>query len=100
MPSPSNRFPSALEDAFLTLLASADAALPSAAKANLAPSKSEDPNKYPRVVVIVESGEEAVYQSGIYKCPLKIRCHTDIDAGDRVSAEDLSARVLDVVQWV
>jgi hypothetical protein len=106
MPQPHNNFPAALEDAMIQLLASADAALPADAKANLRPSKSDDPNLFPRVAVHVANGEEAIYQSGIYTCPLTIRCHTDIDDGTtqfsaqkRAAAEALFGRVLDVIQW-
>ena len=109
MSAPYNKFPAALEAAFVALLQHADAALPAtvqptgsavAAAVTVTVAKSEDLAKFPRIVVQCGQAKEAIYQSGIYRAPLTITVLTDIDTADASIANSLFAKVADVCQWV
>ena len=98
MSAPFNKFAGTLEDCIIELMRLPELALPPNALDNLTSGKSENRDKCPRIVVSLEDGEEAVYQSGIYRGTLKIRCITDIDSGDRAAAEALFGAVCDFIQ--
>jgi hypothetical protein len=108
MSAPGNQFASVLEQRFVELFQSADAALPVAvldsgtnvaALVHVFTAKTEDPAKAPRLVIQSGSGEEAIYQTGIYELPVRFTVVTDIDSANRSDASELFARVVDVVQW-
>lgn len=108
MPPPKNRFCPVLEEVMVAILKSPDAQIPATVKAPdrdepanvlITVAKAEDPAACPRIIVKTSVAQEAIYQTGIYKTMLEIMVVTDSDTAAASDANEIFARVVDVIQW-